>query len=332
MAVISKRYFLERTLQSLFMIWVAVTVLFFLFRLMPGDFTALMMYQGASEEAVQSFRAKWGLDDPLHIQYFRYITNLAQADAGTSLNYQEPVIEVVKMRIFNSFILVAPGITLGYLVGSAYGLVAGTKRGSKLERYGIVPLVFVGSFPSFFIAIMLVVIFASWLGWFPTSGMIETATRRAVGPEAPWWEIYLTKDFLMHFILPFTAVFLRYLFLPALIMRTSVIEVQGRGFSYFQRVVGYPKLLRIKKLAKHASLPVITLYPVSMTRAIGGLVLVEAVFNWPGIGSTLIEAVLARDFPILMFVFFLLAVFIILANFLVDITYGVIDPRVTVGE
>lgn len=331
MAMISKRYFLIRTVQSFVMIWLVVTFLFFLFRFMPGDFTTVMMYRGADPETIEAFRQKWGLDDPLHVQYISYMTNLIQGDAGTSLQTRVEVFTYVKMGIFNSFILVAPAITLAYLLGSFYGLIAGTNRGSIIERYGIVPIIFAGAFPSFFIAIIMVVIFASWLGLFPTSGMLSPHMRRVVS-DLPWYGSYLNRNFLWHYILPFSTIVVRYLFLPSLIMRTSVVEVSGQGFSYYQRVTGLPKRSRLWNTAKHASLPVITLYPVSMTRAIGGLVLIEIVFSWPGIGYTLVQAVHARDYPVIMFIFFLIAVFIIIANYIVDIVYGIIDPRVTVGE
>lgn len=288
------------------------------------------MFRGASPETVAQFKEEWGLNDPLYVQYWRYLTNLIQGDAGTSLQYRRPVFEYVKMGIFNSFILVAPGITLAYIIGSLYGLMAGTSRGSRLERQGIVPIIFVGSFPSFFLAIVLIVIFASWLDIFPTSGMLSSETRRMFA-DAAWWRTYTTVDFAKHYALPFLAVVLRYLYLPSLIMRTSVVEVQGQGFSYYQRVAGLPKIQRLRHLAKHASLPVITLYPVSMTRAIGGLVLIEMVFNWPGIGYTLVTAVLSRDYPVVMFVFFLIGAFIVVANYVIDIVYGIIDPRVSVG-
>lgn len=331
MAAIGKRYFLFRLLQSLVMIWVAVTVLFLLFRLMPGDFTSLMTYRGADPETVEAFRERWGLNDPLYVQYYRYVTNLMQGDAGTSLQFRQPVINHVKMGIFNSFILVAPAITVAYILGSAYGLIAGTNRGSVIERHGILPIIFVGAFPSFFLAICMVLIFGTWLGWFPTSGFVSSETRQLYA-DAAWWRLYATSDFAHHYVLPFVTIVLRYLYLPSLIMRTSVVEVQGQGFDYFQRISGLPVSERLKTTAKHASLPVITLYPVSMTRAIGGLVLIEIVFNWPGIGFALVQAVLGRDYPVVMFVFFLIALFIIIANFLVDIVYGIIDPRVSVGE
>lgn len=331
MVNISKRYFLIRTAQSLFMMWVAVTFLFLLFRLMPGDFTDLMMFRGASQETVEAFKEEWGLNDPLYVQYFRYLGNLLQGNAGTSLQFRQPVIDIVRLRIFNSFILIAPAITVAYLLGSLYGLFAGTNRGSFLERKGIVPIIFVGAFPSFFLAILMVLVFGSWFEVVPTGGMLTSQTKELYA-DAPWWRRYLTRDFAMHYVLPFTTIVIRYLYLPSLIMRTSVVEVMGQGFHYFQRVTGLPKAKRLKTTAKHSSLPVITLYPVSMTRAIGGLVLVEIVFNWPGIGFSLVQAVLGRDYPVLMFVFFIIAVFIIFANYLVDIIYGVIDPRVSVGE
>ena len=114
-------------------------------------------------------------------------------------------------------------------------------------------------------------------------------------------------------------------------MRTSVVEVSGQDFAYYHRVKGLAKSTQLHHIMKHASLPVITLFPVSMTRAIGGLVLVELVFNWPGVGSFLVDAVLFRDFPVVQFVFFLVAIWVILGNYVVDIVYGIIDPRVAVG-
>lgn len=331
MAAITKRYFLIRTAQTIFMFWVVVTILFFLFRLAPGDFTDLMMFSGADQETIEAFEKEWGLDQPLYVQYFQYISNLIQGDAGVSLQYRRPVWDVVATSMFNSFILVAPAVTTAYILGSIYGLVAGMNRGAWFERHGIVVILFLGAFPAFFIAIMLMIIFAGWLDIFPTSGIISTDTRRAYS-EAPWWRIYFTFDFIWHYALPFTAIVQAYLFLPSLIMRTSTVEVRGQGFSYYQRIAGIPKRERLQTIAKHASLPVITLYATSLAQAVGGLVLVEIVFNWPGIGYTLVQGVFARDFPLIMFVFFVIAVFIILANYVVDILYGVIDPRVTVGE
>lgn len=325
------RYFVKRTVQTVVLLFLVLTFLFFMFRLLPGDYTDLMLAQGVAPERAAAFRERWGLDEPLYVQYVRYILNFLQGDVGTSLATRQPVLEYVQMRIFHSFILIAPAITFSYLVGSLFGIVTGMNRGSPLEQYGILPLIFLGSLPAFVTSIYLIFIFAGHLDWFPTSSMVSYDTQ-VTYRDAPWWRQYLTVDFAQHYVLPFTAVVFRYLYLPALIMRTSIIEVMGQGFTLYNRVKGLPQLTQMKHLGKHAMLPVVTLYPVSMTRAIGGLVLIEMVFDWPGIGYLLIQSVFQRDYPTVQFVFFLIAAFVVIANFVVDLFYSFIDPRITVGD
>lgn len=325
------RYFTVRTIQTVFLLWVILTFLFFFFRSLPGSYVDLMMFGGAGPETIAQFERRWGLDQPLHIQYWRYLVNFAQGDFGTSIQFRQPVWEYVRPRIFNTLILVAPALTLAYILASVIGTVLGNVRGSKLERYGIISLITIGSFPSFFLGILLIVVFAQWLNFFPTSGMVSAVTR-AEYSGAPAWRIFFTQDFAFHYVLPFSAIVIRYLYEPTIIMRTSIVEVAGQDFSYYHKVTGLPYVNRMKHLAKHAILPVITLYPISMTRAISGLVLIEVVFNWPGIGDALINAVFQRDTPVVQFVFFLTAAFVVFANFAIDILYGVIDPRVSVGE
>lgn len=323
-----KRYFAVRSAQTVVMLFLVLTALFVLFRSMPGDFTTQMAAAGANEAALEQIRQKWGLNEPLYVQYLEYIGNLLQGDLGESPVYRVDVWEFVKLRMFNTFILVAPAMTFTYLFGSLVGTIAGSKRGGLLERLGIVPVIATGSFPAFFTSIVLIVVFADWFNLFPTSGMLSATS--ATGLE--WWEPYLTWDFAHHYVLPFTAVFLRYLFIPSLIMRTSVVEVMGQDHTEYHRLTGLPAVKRLRHVAKHASLPVITIYPVSLARALGGVVLIETVFNWPGIGFTLVEAVLGRDYPVVQFVFFVVATFVILSNFVVDLVYGVIDPRIRIDD
>lgn len=325
----SIRFYAKRTVQSVLMLWLTATAIFLLFRLMPGDITSMMTLGGASEEAVEAFRDRWGLNDPIYVQYWRYMTNMLTLDAGTSLQYQTPVWDYVKLRIFNTFILAAPALTLAYLLGAVFGTIMGYYNNSRIERYGLVPIISVGSFPEFFLAIVLLIAFSSWIGLFPTSGMVSSETMSAA---SEWYQIYLTSDFVWHYTLPFAAIVMRYLFIPSLIMRTSVVETMGQDFSFYHRMTGMSKAQRMANVAKHASLPVITVYPATMTRALGGLVLIETVFNWPGIGYALINSVLARDYPVVQFVFIVIAAFVIFANFAVDVLYARIDPRVGVDE
>ncbi|WP_254838527.1 ABC transporter permease [Natronomonas marina] len=322
------RYFLARTVQTIFLLWLAMTVLFVLFRMMPGDYADLMLWQGASPETVDQFREAWGLNDPLYVQYWNYLTNFLTLEYGFSTQSQRPVWDAVKLRIFNSFILIAPALTVAYVLGSVIGAIMGSNRGSKLEKYGFIPALMTGTSPIFFLGILGIIVFAGWFDLLPTSGIRSPGTTYP--DSAPWWAHYVTGEFVRHYILPFSVIVIKYLYLPLLIMRTSSVEVRNQDFFFYHRVTGVPGWKRTKHLAKHASLPVITLYPISLAASMGGLVLLEVVFNWPGMGRALIQAVLARDLPVIQFVFFLIAAFVIIGNYLVDIMYGVIDPRVSV--
>ena len=325
------RYYAVRSIKTVFLLWLVLTLLFFFFRLMPGDFTDFLIYQGASEDAIRQIEEKWGLNDPLYIQYWRYLTNFVQLDVGTSLQARKPVWEFVKFKLLNTMLLTAPGITIGYILGGIIGSYIGDKRGSRIERGTITVLTFVGAFPGFFTGIVMIIVFGVWLDIFPTGGMMSVETTSQF-KDAAWWRPYLTQDFAWHYILPLATIVIRLTFGPTLIMRTSIVEVMGQDFAYYQKVSGLPYVRRLRHLARHAVLPLITLYPVSMVRAVSGLVLIELVFNWPGIGWALVQAVAFRDFPVVQFIFFLAAALVIVSNFGVDILYGVIDPRISVED
>jgi len=325
------KYVGVRAAQTVFLLWIILTFLFFFFRLMPGDYTSLMMQGGADPAQVAEFEAKWGLDQPLYIQYLNYMQNFVTGDVGTSLQTQQPVWDMVNHRILNSVVLVAPAITAAYILGPALGTLFGTKRGSFFEKRGLFVTILLGTIPIFFTAILVITIFSERLALFPATGMVDAATARQYD-DLSQWRMYFTKDFLLHYTLPFLVIVLRYTYFPTLIMRTSVVEVKDQDFMYFHRMTGLPRRMRYKQIAKHASLPVITVYPISMAQAVGGLVLLEVVFAWPGIGFSLVQGVLQRDLPTVQFVFFIVAAVVIIGNFVVDVLYGYIDPRVSLGD
>jgi peptide/nickel transport system permease protein len=314
----SLRFYGVKLAEMIVTLWVIVTAIFLLFRLMPGSYTDILVFSGASQATADALIAKWGLNDPFYVQYGRFMWNYLTLNPGTSFQTREPLLEMLLPRMWNSFILVAPGITLAYILGAGVGTIAGGNRGSRLDEWGMLPFVLVGTIPSFFTSILLIIVFAVGLGWFPTSGIGGVGLANPLNPAFPW-----------HYTLPFTAVVMRYLWYPTLVMRTSVVEVMGQPFIKYHEISGLPQRTVWQNIAKHASLPVITLYPISMIKALSGLVLIEMVFNWPGIGFTLVEAVFQRDFPVLQFVFVILAVYIVIANFIVDLLYARIDPRVT---
>lgn len=326
------RYFVRRTLVTAVLIFLVASALFVFFRLMPGDYTSLLVQQGMTPDQVARLEAKWGLNAPLHQQYISYVRNLLTADAGQSFRHGSPVWGLVRPRIINSFILVAPAITATYIIGSLLGAVIGRYRGGPLEKSSIIAVSVFHSIPDFFLGILLIAAFSQTLDIFPTSGMLSTRTSILLQSE-PFYEKFLLKEFWMHYALPFATITLYFMQYPALIMRNSVVEIRNQEFLHYHRLKGLPRLTLLRKLLRHASLPVVTLYPISLASSISGLVLIEVVFNWPGIGRLLVDSVLARDFPVIQFVFLVAAVWVILGNFLVDLLYGVIDPRVSVeGE
>ena len=329
-------YILKRSIYTVILLFLVASALFVGFRLLPGDITSIFIQSGADPETIARLEEKWGLNEPLYIQWWNYIKNLALLDPGNSFRYSVSVWELTKWRVLNSLVLVGPAITAAYIVGGGLGGLLGNKRGSKLEQWGVSGIIFVGAAPAFFTGIILIIVFAEILNIFPTGGAVSQETIRELASgldrDVVPTDYYQTSDFWLHYTLPFATIFIKYLYRPMLIMRTNVAEVAGQGFMYYHRLTGITAWSEVGKLIKHASLPVITLYPASMTRAIGGMVLVEVVFNWPGIGSLLVDSVLSRDYPVVQFVFFLVATWVIVGNFAVDVIYGIIDPRVQVGD
>lgn len=280
-----------------------------------------------SPDQVHKIEAKWGLNEPLYIQYLKYMANLLTGDAGQSFEYSKPVWEVVKDKILHSLVLVGPGITAAYLIGSLFGGLMGRYRGSRFEKYGILVASFLGTVPAFVTGIFLLVVFSFWIPIFPVGGMqsIESSIQ-----NRSLFELMLTRGFWWHYTLPFITVVARYVYVPSMVMRNSVVEVSNQNFIFYHRVKGLSRLRQLRHQMKHASLPVMTLYPVTMTRAFAGLVLVETVFNWPGIGNALVQAVLIRDYPVVQFVFVIAAIWVILGNYVIDVLYSIVDPRVSI--
>lgn len=322
-------YYAKRLVITAILIFAVASLLFFMARALPGDYATTIMASSQSSQGVEQLRAKWGLDQPLHVQYYRYVSNLLVGDMGTSRSTGEPVLATVTAAFWNTAVIAIPGLITAFVVGTLYGGLMGNNPGSRMEKYGIVPPTIFGTTPDFFLGILLLIVFWGWLGWLPSGGLASLETYRATDSQ---FELYLTTDFLKHAALPFLTITLKYLYYPALIMRGSVVEVRGQEFAVYQRLLGLSNWTRFKHIMKHASLPVITILPALTATSLSAQVLIEIVFNWPGLGKLLLDAVLERDTPVLQFLFLIIASWIIIGNLLVDIAYTMIDPRITYDD
>lgn len=323
-----KEFLLKRLGQAAISAFALATILFFLFRAIPGNPTSRYIVGGMSKEARERLLAQWGLDQPLHVQYWDFLTDLFLLDFGESFYFDQPIIQLIQTRLVNTLALMLPGILIGVTLGVALGALYGWKRGSNFERAGVILSLTGRSVPIFFSGVVLQYLFAGGVhNWFPTGGMTSPAAS-----FDSRWALFTSNDFLMHLVLPLIVVIIWYSATPALIMRVGMIKSLNKEFQDTYRSWGVSELRRVLYTIKHGSLPVLTFLAVLVGYIFGGQVIIEVVYSWPGMGRLLVEAVYNQDLRLLEVTFFLMGMAIILLNFLVDITYSLIDPRIGLGD
>lgn len=320
-----RQYVLQRFIQMIFTLWIVMTIIFFMFRLIPADPAALLVDSSLTPEAQQQLREFWGIDKPVMTQYFVYLGNLIQLDFGRSFFYRVPVMEVLGPFLLNSLVLMIPAVLLATIAAIAVGGYMGWKRGSLIERWGVTIPLFLHGVPLYWLGLIALIIFSFWLGWFPSSGM------RQLGYSADSiWDVYLNTDFLRHLILPMLTAAIYFAASPLILMRTSMIEVQNEEFLDVIRAKGVSENTVIRHAMRNALLPVVTYLALLATVAVAGSVLLETVFSWPGIGRALVEAVNTQDYPLAQAAFFMWSASVIFMYFLIDILYHKLDPRISV--
>lgn len=316
-----RAFVVRRLLQSIVVVYVVITLMFFLFRTMPADPTTMLVEAGIPEEARQDLLERWGLTGSWLDQYWAYLTNLASGDLGTSFFYQDSALSVLAPLVINTLWIAVPGMLLGAALGSALGVVVGwARRGGPVERAGILLATVVRGVPSFVLGIVMLMIFSTWLDLFPGFGM---------GDLGEGLTKYFTWSFLVHLTLP--VVTLAIFFLPEnlLLMRAGIVENRGEDYLELIRAKGVPERRIAWHAARNSLLPVITWLFPALAETVAGIVIIEVVFSWPGIGRELVLAVNRQDYPIAQAAFLFLAVMIVLANLAADLVYAKLDPRVT---
>jgi peptide/nickel transport system permease protein len=316
-------YLLRKLIQALATIIVVVILNFFLFRVMPGDPVSILVRNPKmTPEALDVIRQQFGLDQPLYVQFFVYLRDLLHFDLGTSFNYRQPVLEIIMERLPATLLLIGASTVLSVFIGILIGIIAAWKRGSKTDLSLLSMSLFLYSMPSFWFSIIMVMFFCVYLGWFPTSGM---RTPGAVFLNN--WEYW--GNLLRHLFLPATTFAIGLAGEYAILMRSSLLDVFTEDYMLTARAKGVSdrRLLTMHALP-NAMLPMITLIAINLGFVIAGEIQVETVFSWPGLGRLMYTALMARDYPLLQGLFLFVTICVILANYVTDILYSYLDPRV----
>lgn len=300
------RYMLARLLRAVGTMWLAVTLIFVGLRL-SGDPAAALLGPEANPEAVEALRRAWGLDQPLLIQYVRYLSNLAQGDFGRSLREQRPATSVVHERLPATARLAGAALSLAVVIGVPVGVLAALRRGSLLDRAVMVAAMIGQGLPNFVLGLVLILIFAFYLGWLPSGG--HQGARSLVLPALTLSTYGIAS------LARFT--------------RSAVLDVLGQDYLRTAQAKGLPMTqILIHHLGRNAALTLVTVLGLQLSVAIAGAVVTETVFAWPGMGRLLTQATETRDFPVVQYGIVLVVLSVVGVNFVVDLLYGLIDPRI----
>jgi peptide/nickel transport system permease protein len=319
-------YLVRRLASAAITILLIVLINFLLFRAMPGSPERIILrgVPNVTLERLEATRERWGLNEPLFPdQFVSFLQATASGDLGFSFVARgQTVGEVLAQRIWPTIILFGLGELVAIVVGLALGAYSGWRRGGPIDFVGNGVSLILYSTPYFLLGMILLLVFATNLGWFPTFGML-TAGATYSSP------VDRLVDFLSHLALPLATVALGLIGQYAIVMRSSIIETSSDDYVTTARGMG----LKDSRVLRHhalpnAMLPTVTLVAINLGYVVAGAITVEVVFNWPGLGTLTVEALTARDYPVLQGVFLLLSVSVVLANLAADMVYGVLDPRV----
>jgi peptide/nickel transport system permease protein len=313
---------IRKLAQAAMTLFAVATFNFLLFRILPGDPVQLQARAGhLSAEAAARLRQAFGLDQPLWKQFLIFLRDLASGNLGMSLTYRRPVADILAERIVNTLILLGAATAIVVALGVTVGVIAAARRGTKVDGALVVTSLVFWSLPTFWTGLILVILLGVYFNAFPVSGMLT--------PGLSATSMAGLSDLARHLFLPTLTLAIVDMGQFALITRSSLVDVLTEDYILTAKAKG---LTRKAVLWRHgvpnALLPVITTTALYVGLVVGGAIQVETVFSWPGMGRLMYDAVLRRDYPVLEASFLLAAAVVILANFLSDLLYLAIDPRV----
>ena len=318
------RLLIRRVLHGIPLIFGVIVLNFVLIQSAPGDLLDIMTAerQISDPAMVERLRVLYGMDQPAWMQLLKYIWSVMHLDFGFSYRQNMPVLEVILSQLPATLILMLSSMGLALLVGVSAGVIAAARVNSLWDNVLSLIAVFFFAAPSFWVGIMLVILFSVKLGWLPVGGMMTLGDY-----NAGLWAQGL--DLLRHLVLPTLTLGLFYAATYARVMRASMLEVFGLDFVRTARGKGLGGAsVVLRHVLRNALLPILTLFGLQLGTVLGGSVVVETVFSWPGIGSLLLDSVASRNYPVVLGVLVLGSVVVILVNIFVDLAYVRLDPRI----
>ena len=318
----STDYVLKRGFFALVTIFVAITINFFLFRVLPGTaVTNIARVPHATQKLQHALTVEFGLDKSKFQQYLIYLKNLLHGNMGVSFTYQQPVSHLLIQDLKNTIPMVTVGTVAAIVIGVITGVLSAWRRGSVPDHISTNAAIFFYAFPTQWLGLMLLIIFA---GTLPAGGMQNPFV---FGTE-PFWQHL--ADIGQHMILPAATLTLTAYGSYTLIVRSSMLETMGEDYVLTARAKGLPPRRIIRRHAfRNAMLPLLTLVALDLGFIVGGAVLIEVIFSWPGIGLAMYQAIGQRDYPMLQGGFLILTVAVIFLNFVADLLYFRLDPRIS---
>ena len=310
------RYILKRVLIAI-PVLIGITMLDYLIMSMAGSPLSMMQGPRVSQAAVEAKAIQLGLTQPLYVQYFTWLGQLLSGNWGYSIKTHLPVYELIAKNLNPTLLLVGTSMALGFIIAIPIGVFSATHQYSKGD-YAAVTLSFLGtSIPSFFLALILVYVFTVRLGWLPSGGMTT------LGAGGDVWDV------VKHMLMPTLVLTASLAGSNIRYIRSSMLEILQQDYLRTAKAKGIGRFLTINKHAmRNALLPIITVIGMELPMLIGGAVIVEQVFSWPGLGQLTMTAIMNRDYPVIMGVSLLSAVIVLLGNLLTDILYAVVDPTI----
>ena len=322
------RLVLERLAHNAVALLAVTTILFFMFRLMPGSPLAAYLNDNLNADQQRLILEQFGLDKPLWMQYFIYLKNLLSGELGLSFFQRRPVLTILLEALPNSLILTLVSLVIAYIFGVLAGAWLAWKRGTWVEGVAVPAVLASRAAPEFWIGMVLLAVLSFNLGWFPSGG----ASSPGLAYTSQWGRIF-SLDYLGHLALPVLTLALYLQGLPLLLMRSNMLEVMHEEFVTMARMKGFSEWrIVIRHAARNALLPVVTAFALGVGISMGGNVVIETVFSWPGIGRLLVQAVSVHDYPLAQGAFLMIAMVLALMNFIADLLYMVLDPRVSHGR